>query len=133
MDVVERVEVVALVERQQKVSAASRGSSPLLSPFSTVLCPSVGLTRLPLARAPDRSLRLSTLLLDGMASPATYRLWGKKRWDGAREMIERANASSGWTKPTPEEIQGLLAGEGGRFGDNGNGIGDKHSANRDQA
>ncbi|KAL7413139.1 hypothetical protein BDY24DRAFT_390704 [Mrakia frigida] len=35
--------------------------------------------------------RFSKMLLDGVNSPHAYRLWGAKKWEGAREAIERAN------------------------------------------
>lgn len=44
--------------------------------------------------------RLTRLLLDGMASPGVYRLWGRRRWEGAREMIERANKKEAYAKPS---------------------------------
>jgi len=45
------------------------------------------------------NMAFSRLLLDGMASPAVYRLWGRHRREGAREMIEKSNEVQNYSKP----------------------------------
>jgi len=38
------------------------------------------------------------MLLDGMASASVYRLWGRHRWEVARETIEKANRKEKYSK-----------------------------------
>ena len=67
--------------------------------------------------------RLTTLVLDGMASPATYRLWGRKRWDGAREMVIKANEACAWEKPDLSDLLGRDRIANGHENENANGNG----------
>ena len=44
------------------------------------------------------NVRFSSMLLDGMASASVYRLWGRHRWEVARETIEKADRKENYSK-----------------------------------